>query len=130
MNILFIIFAIFFATLCGVMAKRKNRNIALWVVLGAIGGLVSFIVLALIPYICPHCSKNFSKDSDGTRCGSCGKRDALDSNELIKLESFKETLMEKGISVKHDGVKITITQKSGAKLKFVGIDSLEKYVLS
>ena len=46
---LVIIFAIFFGILNGVVASNKNRDVAGWVVLGALFGLLSFIILLFCP---------------------------------------------------------------------------------
>ena len=44
-----IIGAIIFGILSGVIANGKNRNVAGWVVMGAIFGIFGFIAIAVMP---------------------------------------------------------------------------------
>lgn len=40
---------ILFAVACGTVAKTKNRNIALWSILGFLFGFIPLIIIALLP---------------------------------------------------------------------------------
>lgn len=119
---------VFFALICAIMANGKNRNVLLWCLLGGVGGVVSFVVLALLPYLCPYCHHTFGHNSDGLHCGSCGQPDQLSETDLHTLEALKTALSDKGWKIKVNGVKFTVTQSSGATLKFVGLQALEDYV--
>ncbi len=45
----FIIFGIFFAILCGILANNKNRNVVGWAIGGALTGIFATIILAVLP---------------------------------------------------------------------------------
>lgn len=128
MNGFIILSCVFFAICCGLLAKGKNRNPMIWLGFGIIGGIISFIVIVLLPRLCLYCSSNFNKNSDGVHCGSCGKPETLSEAERLQLDSLTQALAEQGSRVKVDGVRITVTQHSGASLNFVGVQSLEDYV--
>ena len=127
MSIIWVVAAAFFAVCCAVMAKNKNRNVALWLLLGAVLGLIAFVTIALLSNLCAYCGHNFSKNSDGLHCGHCGKGKNLDKEELAKYEILAQTALEQGCTLKLDGVKITVVQRTGARLHFVGVDALEEY---
>lgn len=120
--------SVFFALICAIMANGKNRNALLWCLLGSGGGIVSFIVLALLPYLCPFCRNVFGRNSDGLHCGSCGEVDQLSQADLQKLEEFKALFSDKGWKIKVNGVQFKLVQSTGATLKFVGMKALEDYV--
>lgn len=40
---------ILFGVACGTVAKSKNRNIALWSILGFLFGFIPLIIVALLP---------------------------------------------------------------------------------
>jgi hypothetical protein len=126
-TILFL-FAALFAFCCGVMAKKKNRNVAVWTIIGFIGGIFSYFIIAFIPYQCAYCRNSFNKNSDGVHCGSCGETNKLNEGDLIKITELEKVVIEKGSSLEVNGVKIKLIQSTGAKLNFVGVKSLEDYL--
>lgn len=128
MSVLIISSCVFFAICCGLLAKGKNRNAIIWGGLGIIGGIISFIAIAVMPRLCAYCSNSFNKGSDGHHCGSCGKSESFNEAEKLQLNKLIQTLVEQGSTVKVDGVRIKVTQSSGALLSFVGVQSLEDYV--
>jgi len=73
--VLFIWWAVF-AVLVGLLAKRKNRSLILW---GLVGGLppynwiIAFILLAFLPFLCPRCRGRMNKRQWNERiCPHCG----------------------------------------------------------
>ncbi|MFL0805635.1 MAG: hypothetical protein K6L81_18120 [Agarilytica sp.] len=75
---LYLLGSIFFGVLSGVAAKKRNRDPFVWFFAGAFGSVIALIIVISMPYICPHCKKNFAINSDGSVCGSCGKSEAQD----------------------------------------------------
>jgi len=43
-----LIFSVFFAILCGVIADNKNRNVTGWVIAGLLFGVFAFIILLFV----------------------------------------------------------------------------------
>lgn len=119
---------LFFALSCGIMANRKNRQIILCAMLGGVGGILTYVLLACMPYLCPFCHNNFSKNADGEACGSCGQLDKLTEDDLLQLKGLEEGFRHKGWQLKVDGVILTLVQSTGAKLKFVGVKQLQDYI--
>ena len=110
------------------MAKNKNRNILVWAALGAIGNLVAYFSIAFITSLCPYCKKDPRNKIDRIHCGNCNKANKLSEVELIRLKDLRNVVQKNGDRIKVDGVKITLIQRHGAKLNFVGLESLEEYV--
>ena len=123
-----ILAASFFSLCCGFMAKNKNRNIALWSILGFIGFALPFIILAFLPFNCSFCGNDFATNSDGIHCGSCGKAERFTNDELTQLKHLTDKLAKRGMSVRSEGVKVIVTQSSGARKKFTGLEALKDYV--
>ena len=43
-----IVFGVAFAVACGLIAKNKNRNVALWAILGFLFGFIPLIIIAVL----------------------------------------------------------------------------------
>ncbi len=56
---------------CGILAKRKNRSVLLWILSSLFGGMLTFFVIALMPKLCHGCKKSLRKH-DGDCCSKCG----------------------------------------------------------
>ena len=70
----FFISSLIFGFLSAYAAKKRNRNVGIWFLLGAISGIAIFIVVSL-PYLCPHCKKENGFVKDKLVCSHCGKKD-------------------------------------------------------
>ena len=61
---------------CGILAKRKQRNVIGWIVLGFLFAIVAVIILAVLPSkvptkLCPYCRVFIPITA--SVCKSCGR---------------------------------------------------------
>lgn len=65
-----------FGGLCAAIASGKNRNVILWALLGALAGILAFLVLVCLPKginglkRCNHCAEHVERDAKV--CKHCG----------------------------------------------------------
>ena len=68
-----IFFTVIWGVVCGILAKKKNRNVAGWVVLGVFFGLIPLIVLAYLQPLKPNQQNNNANNCvDAWNCVNCG----------------------------------------------------------
>lgn len=79
---------IFWGTIVGLLAKRKNLNPWGWGIAGALSWGIAIIALMLMPYKCPKCDKSLTNaEGKSGNCPKCGEFNSAESNTTTPYQN-------------------------------------------